>query len=219
MVPRQLGTEIISAQADLEGTGDPHHTDVASDTLTERLIGCVQIAVQQRGGCGPQHRVPGREAGRADTTAICCAEVIMKCPADVEAVVSVVPAAATQQPAGIADRRREAGLRRAIRPWRWTILVYLASRILLLGVAIVAAAINHISLATEVGRWDGTWYAQIASAGYPMHVAHIPTTLGFFPLYPYLMGVVGDPMVYVSGGAEHQGPSGGGPVAVIARRA
>lgn len=30
--------------------------------------------------------------------------------------------------------------------------------------------------------------------------------------------VIGDPMVYVSGGAEHQGPSGGGPVAVIARR-
>lgn len=31
--------------------------------------------------------------------------------------------------------------------------------------------------------------------------------------------IVGDPMVYVSGGAEHQGPSGGGPIAVIARRA
>jgi cyanuric acid amidohydrolase len=29
--------------------------------------------------------------------------------------------------------------------------------------------------------------------------------------------VVGDPMVYVSGGAEHQGPAGGGPVAVVAR--
>jgi cyanuric acid amidohydrolase len=28
----------------------------------------------------------------------------------------------------------------------------------------------------------------------------------------------GDTMVYVSGGAEHQGPSGGGPVAVIVRR-
>ncbi|MTI94655.1 MAG: ring-opening amidohydrolase [Firmicutes bacterium] len=27
--------------------------------------------------------------------------------------------------------------------------------------------------------------------------------------------VVGDPMVYISGGAEHQGPAGGGPVAVI----
>jgi cyanuric acid amidohydrolase len=34
-----------------------------------------------------------------------------------------------------------------------------------------------------------------------------------------IAAVVGDPMVYVSGGAEHQGPSGGGPVAVIARRA
>jgi hypothetical protein len=29
--------------------------------------------------------------------------------------------------------------------------------------------------------------------------------------------VVGDPMLYVSGGAEHQGPAGGGLVAVIAR--
>ena len=33
-----------------------------------------------------------------------------------------------------------------------------------------------------------------------------------------IASIIGDPMVYVSGGAEHQGPSGGGPVAVIARR-
>lgn len=32
-----------------------------------------------------------------------------------------------------------------------------------------------------------------------------------------IAALVGDPMVYVSGGAEHQGPAGGGPVAVIAR--
>ena len=32
-----------------------------------------------------------------------------------------------------------------------------------------------------------------------------------------IASLTGDPMVYVSGGAEHQGPSGGGPVAVIAR--
>lgn len=32
-----------------------------------------------------------------------------------------------------------------------------------------------------------------------------------------LAGVFGDTMLYVSGGAEHQGPPGGGPVAVIAR--
>ena len=32
-----------------------------------------------------------------------------------------------------------------------------------------------------------------------------------------IASIVGDPMVYVSGGSEHQGPVGGGPVAVIAR--
>ena len=73
------------------------------------------------------------------------------------------------------------------RPWRWTILVYLASRVLLLAVALVAAKVNHISLASEIGRWDGTWYAKLASQGYPMHVTHEQTTLGFFPLYPILI--------------------------------
>jgi len=34
-----------------------------------------------------------------------------------------------------------------------------------------------------------------------------------------LAGVFGTTMLFVSGGAEHQGPDGGGPVAVIARRA
>ncbi len=29
--------------------------------------------------------------------------------------------------------------------------------------------------------------------------------------------VVGDPMMYVSGGAEHQGPPGGGPIAAVVR--
>lgn len=32
-----------------------------------------------------------------------------------------------------------------------------------------------------------------------------------------LAGVVGDTMLYVSGGAEHQGPAGGGPIAIIGR--
>jgi Mannosyltransferase (PIG-V) len=73
--------------------------------------------------------------------------------------------------------------------WRWTILVYLFSRLLLVAVALTAAAFAHNSLASEVGRWDGTWYAQVASMGYPMHVAHHPTTLGFFPLYPLVIWV------------------------------
>lgn len=33
-----------------------------------------------------------------------------------------------------------------------------------------------------------------------------------------IASVVGDPMVYVSGGAEHQGPAGGGPIAVIVEK-
>lgn len=33
-----------------------------------------------------------------------------------------------------------------------------------------------------------------------------------------IAAIVNDPMVYVSGGAEHQGPDGGGPVAVIIKR-
>lgn len=33
-----------------------------------------------------------------------------------------------------------------------------------------------------------------------------------------IASVVGDPMIYISGGAEHQGPPGGGPIAVIVRR-
>lgn len=32
-----------------------------------------------------------------------------------------------------------------------------------------------------------------------------------------IASIVGDPMIYVSGGAEHQGPAGGGPVAVICK--
>jgi cyanuric acid amidohydrolase len=33
-----------------------------------------------------------------------------------------------------------------------------------------------------------------------------------------LAGVIGDTMLYVSGGAEHQGPAGGGPIAIIGRQ-
>lgn len=32
-----------------------------------------------------------------------------------------------------------------------------------------------------------------------------------------LAGVIGDTMLYVSGGAEHQGPAGGGPIAIVGR--
>jgi cyanuric acid amidohydrolase len=33
-----------------------------------------------------------------------------------------------------------------------------------------------------------------------------------------IASIIGDPMIYVSGGSEHQGPAGGGPIAVITRK-
>jgi Mannosyltransferase (PIG-V) len=86
-------------------------------------------------------------------------------------------------------RGGSSGVLNALAPWRWTIGVYLLSRLLLIAVAVGTAALTHTALAAEVGRWDGTWYAQIASTGYPMHVAHYPTTLGFFPLYPMVIWI------------------------------
>ena len=44
------------------------------------------------------------------------------------------------------------------------------------------------------------------------HTRHARAAVG-----AVVASVVGDPMVYVSGGAEHQGPDGGGPVAAIVR--
>jgi hypothetical protein len=69
----------------------------------------------------------------------------------------------------------------------WTVLVYLASRALLLAVLLATSTIQHQSLLSELGRWDGTWYAHIASNGYPRHVSHGQTALGFFPLYPLVI--------------------------------
>ncbi|GIQ70624.1 ring-opening amidohydrolase [Xylanibacillus composti] len=46
------------------------------------------------------------------------------------------------------------------------------------------------------------------------HTRHARAVVGGVLAY-----VCGDPMIYVSGGAEHQGPAGGGPVAAIFKRA
>jgi Gpi18-like mannosyltransferase len=78
----------------------------------------------------------------------------------------------------------------ALGPVRWTILVYLASRILLLAIALGTGWARHLSLSSELARWDGTWYTQIASSGYPRHPPHVPSTLGFFPLYPLAIWLV-----------------------------
>lgn len=52
------------------------------------------------------------------------------------------------------------------------------------------AAITHHPLASTFGHWDGVWYGRLALGGYPTHVPHHPSTLGFFPLFPLAMWVV-----------------------------
>ena len=69
-------------------------------------------------------------------------------------------------------------------------LVYLGSRaLLMLVVATVSTVANERAL-TELGRWDGTWYARLAISGYPPHLVSGPSTLGFFPLLPLVMHAV-----------------------------
>ena len=67
---------------------------------------------------------------------------------------------------------------------RFAITVYLATRALLLVVAFVNGSVRHHSFTHELSNWDGLWYRMLADHGYPTHVSHVQTTLGFFPVYP-----------------------------------
>lgn len=78
---------------------------------------------------------------------------------------------------------------------RWPFLVYGASRIGLIVLAIVCDLVfSHFvpktSLAHEFSNWDGWWYVRLATLGYPTQVSHAQTTLGFFPLYSMVMWLV-----------------------------
>jgi len=78
---------------------------------------------------------------------------------------------------------------------RFAIAVYLSSRALLLLVALVNGALRHHSFSHELAQWDGLWYREVADHGYPNHVVHVQSTLGFFPLYPALMWLVSHALV------------------------
>jgi len=86
-----------------------------------------------------------------------------------------------------------------VRPYRMAVLAYLGTRALLLAVAIVNGLHDH-SVLNQFTHWDGIWYAKLADQGYPRFVAHGPTTLGFFPLYPIVIWTLGH--VFVWGTAE-----------------
>jgi hypothetical protein len=73
---------------------------------------------------------------------------------------------------------------------RFAIAVYLATRLLLLVVAFVNGTLRHHAFTHELSQWDGLWYRMVADHGYPTHVIHVQSTLGFFPVYPLLIWVV-----------------------------
>jgi hypothetical protein len=78
----------------------------------------------------------------------------------------------------------------AITSARFALAVYLGTRALLLLVALINGTLRHHAFTHELSQWDGLWYRELANHGYPNHVLHIQSTLGFFPLYPMLVWAV-----------------------------
>ena len=75
----------------------------------------------------------------------------------------------------------------AISSARFALLVYLSTRVLLVVVAVVNGTLRHHAFTHELSQWDGLWYRELADHGYPTHVVHEQSTLGFFPLYPLVV--------------------------------
>jgi Gpi18-like mannosyltransferase len=76
---------------------------------------------------------------------------------------------------------------------RYPLGIYAASRALYLVIALVDLLVRHGTLAKEVTNWDGKWYLLTVLYGYPQTIWHTQTTLGFLPLYPMQMWVLGQP--------------------------
>jgi len=73
----------------------------------------------------------------------------------------------------------------------WPALVaYSAAQFLVLALAGVEATLTHSSVATELARWDGHWYLDLARRGYPTAIPNTASTLGFMPGYPLLIRAV-----------------------------
>lgn len=84
----------------------------------------------------------------------------------------------------VAPRTLYRRARAAVYSARFAIAVYLATRALLILVAFVNGTLRHHAFSHELSQWDGLWYRALADHGYPDHVVHAQSTLGFFPLYP-----------------------------------
>jgi Mannosyltransferase (PIG-V) len=81
----------------------------------------------------------------------------------------------------------------AVRDARLIIAVYLGTRALLLLLTLVDGLRHHVL--PELANWDGAWYRELANRGYPHHVVHGYSTLGFFPGYPLVTWIVARPLL------------------------
>lgn len=78
----------------------------------------------------------------------------------------------------------------ALGPAGWPVVVYAASRMLLLAVAGVVTIAGHHPFARVVSGFDGRWYLRVAAYGYPTQALHTRSTLGFLPAYPVVLRAV-----------------------------
>ncbi len=73
---------------------------------------------------------------------------------------------------------------------RFPLLVYTATRVALLLMALLESYVRGHPFTKELSNWDGLWYRELANKGYP-HTTHVPghpqTTLGFLPGFPLLI--------------------------------
>ena len=91
------------------------------------------------------------------------------------------PLAVTPLTATRGRRRLSVAARREL---LWITVIYLAIRGVVLLAAYLESSFGHYNFLGELAHWDGLWYRELANHGYPSHVDHGQTTLGFFPLYP-----------------------------------
>lgn len=70
--------------------------------------------------------------------------------------------------------------------------MFAASRVVVLVAMWLGTKLQpELSMADVSSRWDGGWYLHAAATGYPDAVPDGGSTLAFFPLYPFLVRVVG----------------------------
>jgi hypothetical protein len=75
------------------------------------------------------------------------------------------------------------------------LVVFLYSRLLVVGAALGGALHAHVALNRVFESWDGSWYMAVVTSGYPHGLPSVggkatSSTVGFFPLFPDVVTAV-----------------------------